>query len=263
MSEPDEKSESGIQPADSTERAQLRGVGILAVCWMIIPALSGFYLVFWKLGWASDQLVAMGGAAIVVYIVLFAVSSGLGLLPTYAQAILGGWVFGAGLGTVGAVAGIVLGALIGFLIAHIVSGKGIELFIERRPQVVAVRDSLVGQGWIRTTLIVGLLRLSPNSPFALMNLGMGAARTPVVPYLLGTGLGVLPRTAIAATIAAAAASDGSRDIVEVVRSRGLSMTILGLGLLIVAIVIVSAIGKHALKKVTQVPSRTNSEDASI
>jgi uncharacterized membrane protein YdjX (TVP38/TMEM64 family) len=112
-------------------------------------------------------------------------------------------------------------------------------------------------------MIVALLRLSPNSPFALMNLAMGVARTPIVPYVLGTGLGILPRTAIAAAFAAAAASDGSADLMEVVRSRGIGMTIVGVILLIIAFVIVSAIGKHALNRVTQVPSRTSSDDASI
>ena len=110
---------------------------------------------------------------------------------------------------------------------------------------------------------MGLLRLSPNSPFALMNLVMGAARTPAFPYLLGTGLGIVPRTAIAATIAAAAASDGSRDIIDVVRSQGWGMFILGVGVLIMSFVIVGAVGKHALRRLTQVPSRTSSEDTSI
>ena len=100
-------------------------------------------------------------------------------------------------------------------------------------------------------------------PFALMNLAMGVARTPIAPYMLGTGLGILPRTAIAAAFASAAASDGSADLMEVVRSRGVVMTIVGVVLLIIAFVIVSAIGKHALNRVTQVPSRTSSEDASI
>ena len=36
----------------------------------------------------------------------FAVSSGLGVLPTYAQAILAGWAFGATGGSFGAILGI-------------------------------------------------------------------------------------------------------------------------------------------------------------
>ncbi|MCH2161360.1 MAG: VTT domain-containing protein [Phycisphaerales bacterium] len=247
---PDEGSSSrnAIEPLAAGERRQLWGIGALAVCWAILPALGGFYLLA-ELGWASEQLTALGAAGLLVYAVIFAVTSGVGVLPTYAQAILGGWVFGAFLGTAGAVAGIVVGALIGFGLARVVMGFGVEKIIARRAQVVAVRDALVGKGWFRTFMLVALLRLSPNSPFALMNLAMGSARTPFLPYVLGTAIGIIPRTAIAAAIAAAAAADGSRDLGEVVTSKGLGMTIIGVVVLIAAFAIVGAIGKHALRKV--------------
>ena len=262
MSDSVQTPEDTNQKPDGSGNAHLRGLGVLAILWAVVPMLGGFYLLA-RLGWASEELRSLADAASIVYIIFFAVTSGLGLMPTYAQAFLGGWVFGAWLGTAWAVVGIVLGGLIGFLIARVVGRRGIEVLYERRPDFVSVRDALVGRGWLRTTGIVALLRLSPNSPFALMNLAMGAARTPTIPYLVGTGIGILPRTAIATTVAAAAASDGSTNLVEVVRSRGIGMTIAGVAVLIVAFVIVGAIGKHALKRVTQVPSRTNSDDASI
>ena len=236
-----------VEPLDAGERRQLRGIGALAICWAVLPMLGGFYLLA-ELGWASDQLKSLAGAGIVVYALIFAVTSGIGLLPTYAQAILGGWVFGTVLGTVGAVFGIVGGALIGFVLARLVTGAGVERVIERRRQIVAVRDALVGKGWFRTLWLVALLRLSPNSPFALMNLAMGSARTPFLPYVLGTAIGIIPRTAIAAGIASAAAADGSRDLSDVVKSQGWGMTILGIALLIAAFAVVSAIGKRALRK---------------
>lgn len=242
------------------DRRELKGVGALAICWAILPALGGFTLLA-QLAPATDAIAGLGSIGIAVYIGLFAITSGLGLLPTYAQAILGGWVFGAALGTGAAVAGIVVGALIGYIIARGVGGRSVEGVLARRPQFAAVRDALLGRGLTRTTGIIFLLRLSPNSPFALFNLAMGSARTPIGPYLVGTAVGVLPRTAIAASIAAAAAADGSADLVEVVKNRGLGMTILGVGVLIVAFVIVGTIGKRALSKVVQDPSRTTSEDA--
>ena len=262
MSESNTPPGETVQDTDAAGTAQLRSLGILAIAWAVVPMLGGFYLLA-RLGWASEELRSLGDAACIVYILFFAVTSGLGLMPTYAQAFLGGWVFGAWYGTAWAVVGIVLGGLIGFCIARVVGRRGVEVLNRRRPEFAPVREALVGRGWLRTTGIVALLRLSPNSPFALMNLAMGAARTPTIPYLVGTGLGILPRTAIATSIAAAAASDGSSNLMEVVRSRGIGMTIAGVAVLIVAFVIVGAIGKHALKRVTQVPSRTNSDDASI
>ncbi len=241
-----------IQSLDASERRELRPVGVLAVCWVLLPAAGGFVLLA-NLGPASDainSIAASSGfaASLAAFAVFFAITSGLGLLPTYAQAILAGWAFGTTLGTFGAILGILLGAAIGFGLARLISGPAIEGIISKRPVVAAVRKAVIGQGFIRATYIVALLRLSPNSPFALSNLALGGARTPMASYLLGTMLGMLPRTAVAVGIAAAAAADGSRGLLEVVQEKGWPMTITGIVVLVVAILIIGSIGKRALKR---------------
>ena len=197
-----------------------------------------------------DAIAASSGivVSLLLFAGFFAITAGLGLLPTYAQAILAGWAFGTMLGTVGAILGILLGAAIGFGLARLISGPAIEGIISKRPVVAAVRNAVIGSGFFRATYIVGLLRLSPNSPFALSNLALGGARTPAAAYLLGTMLGMLPRTAIAAGIAAAAAADGSRGLIEVVKAKGWPMTITGVAVLVIAILIIGSIGKRALKR---------------
>ena len=197
-----------------------------------------------------DAIAASSGTVVslLLFAGFFAITAGLGLLPTYAQAILAGWAFGTMLGTVGAILGILLGAAIGFGLARLISGPAIEGIISKRPVVAAVRNAVIGRGFFRATYIVGLLRLSPNSPFALSNLALGGARTPAAAYLLGTMLGMLPRTAIAAGIAAAAAADGSRGLIEVVKAKGWPMTITGVAVLVIAILIIGSIGKRALKR---------------
>ncbi|MDE0888238.1 MAG: VTT domain-containing protein [Phycisphaerales bacterium] len=197
-----------------------------------------------------DAIAASSGTVVslLLFAGFFAITAGLGLLPTYAQAILAGWAFGTMLGTVGAILGILLGAAIGFGLARLISGPAIEGIIRKRPVVAAVRNAVIGSGFFRATYIVGLLRLSPNSPFALSNLALGGARTPAAAYLLGTMLGMLPRTAIAAGIAAAAAADGSRGLIEVVKAKGWPMTITGVAVLVIAILIIGSIGKRALKR---------------
>jgi uncharacterized membrane protein YdjX (TVP38/TMEM64 family) len=197
-----------------------------------------------------DAIAASSGivVSLLLFAGFFAITAGLGLLPTYAQAILAGWAFGTMLGTVGAILGILLGAAIGFGLARLISGPAIEGIIRKRPVVAAVRNAVIGSGFFRATYIVGLLRLSPNSPFALSNLALGGARTPAAAYLLGTMLGMLPRTAIAAGIAAAAAADGSRGLIEVVKAKGWPMTITGVAVLVIAILIIGSIGKRALKR---------------
>ena len=66
-----------------------------------------------------------------------------------------------------------------------------------RPRWLAVRDALVGRSWWKTVLVVTLVRIPPNSPFALSNGAMAAARVPIGAYLVGTLVGLAPRTAVA------------------------------------------------------------------
>ena len=94
---------------------------------------------------------------------------------------------------------------------------------------------------------------------ALTNLILGGSRTSLFATLLGTGVGMLPRTAIAVGIATAAAADGSRDLVEVVKERGPVVTVVGLLVLVISIAVIAAIGKAALRRV--VPGAVDSQSA--
>lgn len=265
---PDGESPGGgeveLAPLSSGERRDLVGLGVLAAMWAVVPALCGFWLLA-EIGWVSDRygLVETDHgefAAIATYAVIFGITAGLGLLPTYAQAFLGGWVFGAVHGTMGAMAGILIGATLGHLVARLVSGRRVEAIIERRPTVLAVRDALVDAGFLRTAGIVALLRLSPNSPFALSNLALGGSRTGVISMLAGTATGMLPRTALAAFLASAARLEGTRGLGDVVRERGPVITIAGIAVLVVSVVIIARVGKAALQRV--VPAAASSTSAS-
>ncbi|MBC03703.1 MAG: hypothetical protein CMJ34_10445 [Phycisphaerae bacterium] len=242
----------GVAPLSSEEKRDLTGLGILAGAWTLVPAGVGFLLLAY-LGDASEFYTGMIESrglwiAVGLYALLFGITAGSGLLPTYAQAILGGWAFGAVAGTIGAMVGILVGTTLGHLVSGLISGPRVEAIIERRPRVVAIRDALVDAGLFKSAGIVALLRLSPNSPFALTNLVLGGSRTSLASTLIGTAAGMLPRTALAVGMASAAAADGSRDLVEVVQERGLPVTVIGLLVLVISIAVIAAIGKAALRK---------------
>ena len=95
--------------------------------------------------------------------------------------------------------------------------------------------------------MVALLRVPPNSPFALTNLAMAASRTPLLPYSIGTLIGMTPRTAIAVAFAAAGAANG-RDIQEL-GSKAPWMLAVGIAALLIVLAIVSIIGNRAINRV--------------
>ena len=98
--------------------------------------------------------------------------------------------------------------------------------------------------------MVALLRLPPNSPFALTNLVMAAARVPLVTYLTGTALGMLPRTALVVAMAAAAAAHGESLQEFVTEGPGPWMFVGGIILLAGVLAIIGAVAKRAIARLS-------------
>lgn len=186
-------------PAGEGFIATLRRLGpasVLAVISLTLPPLGGFALLAY-INPIADWLVSHEQIGLIIYAVAFAVLAGLALLPTYSQSILGGWAFGTALGIPAALAGFLGGALIGYAVAYHASGDRVDALMNEKPRWRAVRDALVGSGFWRTLGIVTLIRVPPNSPFAATNLVMSSVRVPLVPYAVGTLVGMAPRTAAA------------------------------------------------------------------
>jgi len=230
---------------------RLGPAGVLAVLWAVAPPLSGF-LLLGNIASLSEWLRINPTYGILGYIAVFIVSAGLGLLPTYAQAILGGWVFGFAWGFPAALAGFAGGSLVGYFIARTVSQERVQKVIDQKPTWKAVRVALVGQGFWKTFLLVSLVRLPPNSPFSVTNLVLSTTGVKLMPYILGTLVGMAPRTGIAVGLAAAGASGGAKDIQTFVReSRGNVWLLIG-GFIVFFVVlgIIGFLANKAIAKVT-------------
>ena len=223
-------------------------VGILALTWTLLPALLGLILLV-NLGPISTWLTSLGSAGLILYVAIFSVSAGLGILPTYAQAILGGWVFGVTLGLPAALIGFTVAAAIGFVCARLVSGPRIERMLARHEKADVIQKSLIHSGAWKTFGIVTLIRIPPNSPFALTNLVIAACGVPLLTCLGATAVGMLPRTAIAVAFAAAAQSTGAEDIQAFVRE-GLGIWVM-IGGIVAMIIVIAVIGVLAQRALTQ------------
>jgi len=188
--------------------------GVLGALWISFPPLAGIYILY-DLANIADFLRKDPEHGFWAYVAVFAVSAGLGLLPTYSQSFLGGWVFGLKLGLAGAILGFTGGAAIGYLVSRVVTGPSVDQWIDRHPKGKAIRDALARGSLWRTFAVVTLLRLPPSSPFALTNFALGATRVPFWLAMLATPIGMLPRTAVVCFLAAAAVSSGATDIAKV------------------------------------------------
>lgn len=229
--------------------------GLLGIAWVIVPVIAGFTLLF-ALGPVAQWLQSHGAWGIVIYIIAFMFTSGFGILPTYAQAFLGGWVFGLALGIPGALVGFTGGAIVGYAIARLVARDRVETLIKRHHKASTIRNALVGRGFFRTLGLVTLLRVPPNSPFALTNLLLASCRIPLSVYVPSVAIGMLPRTALIVGFGAAAATQakdsGSTDIQSFIsESNGPYVMIGGLVLLLIIFALISKIANRALERASR------------
>lgn len=222
---------------------RLGPAGPLAVIATALPLLGEIALLG-SLKWLAPWLHSHAELGLVLYAVGFAVLSGLAVLPTHAQSAVGGWSFGFARGAAGAIFGVVGGAWLGFAVARRASGTRVMALVDEHVKWRAVYDALLGGGFFKTLLIVTLLRLPPSSPFAITNLVMAAARVPYPAYLLGSFLGLAPRTAAVVFIAA-----GLHDLDF--RNMGAQwMTIVGMVLAVVVVLIIGAMANRAMARVS-------------
>lgn len=187
---------------------RLGPAAVLAGLWAVTPFV-GLVLVGGYSTQIAEWLKAQGEAGLLVYIACFAVGAGLGLLPTWIQAVMGGYVFGLWRGFAGAEIGFVLAALIAFVVSRTVARERAEREIASHPKARVVRDALVGRGFWGTLGVVTLVRL--NSPFALTNLVLAASGVRLVTYVVGTAVGLGVRTFIAVQVGSQLTSWGQAE----------------------------------------------------
>lgn len=212
------------------------------------PAIGGF-VVLGTLGVVGPWLRDHGSAGVAMYVAALAVCAGLALLPTYSQAILGGWAFGFATGFPAALGGIFGGAVIGMLVSRRAASEDVMKVLASRPEWLAVRNAMVGSGFWKALGMVTLVRLPPNSPFALMNLALGSTRVPWGAALIGTVIGLAPRTAAAVWIAASVRSLAADEATSAVKDRMPEWVVIGgIGLTIAVVVVIGMIATRVMKR---------------
>ena len=117
---------------------------------------------------------------------------GFALMPTTLMAFLTGYFLGFE-GTPLMIISYLIASYIGYQLGLFLEGKKIHKNLLEKPNVNRFLSSLKEKSW---KLII-LVRLSPVLPFSVMNLVLSAIRFPLKIFLIGSFIGMLPRTLFA------------------------------------------------------------------
>lgn len=216
----------------------------IAIVTTFLPMLgtSVLFVIGYPLGMWLRENQAVGALSFTTGVM---VVCGLALMPTNVIGIIGGFAFGFDLGLALLITAVVGAAFISFLIHRRIVGDTVPDLALKHPKAQAVYKALVGQGFVRTTLIILLIRFSIIMPFALTNFLLASARVPPSTFLLGTFVGMLPRSG-AVVLTGAGLSELTLEA-----PTDFWFIFLGIAASLVSIIVISVISRRALEKMTQ------------
>jgi uncharacterized membrane protein YdjX (TVP38/TMEM64 family) len=143
--------------------------------------------------WIQDftaWIASLGAWGVIAFGVLYVVATLL-LAPGSVMSIAAGVAFGFwGLPLV--LVSATTGAGVAFLIARYLAHERVTAALEGHPKFKAIGKAIDEQGW----KVVGLVRLSPQIPFAVTNYFFGVTNVGFWPFVITTIVGVAPATFI-------------------------------------------------------------------
>ncbi len=230
--------------------SRLKPVGVLAAVATVLPPLGGFALLG-TMAWVGPWLGERPAVGVPLFVTGFIVLAGLALLPTYAQAVLAGFAFGIPLGVPAALTGFTGAAALGYLVARRAAGDRLAEAVDANPRYAALHHVLLQGHAARVTFVVALLRLPPNSPFALSNVALAGLAVPKLPFVLGTLIGMTPRTVVAVVIGSGLADFDLSD-------PGNSTTFaIGIGVTVAVVVVLGVMARRVLDRMAGPQSDTD------
>lgn len=132
----------------------------------------------------------MGPEGYLVYMAIYVILE-IFAIPAIPLTMTGGLLFGPVAGTVVVSICATLAAAAAFLIARYAARDKVKSIVQENKRFEAI-DRAIGRDAFR---VVALLRLSPLLPLALSNYLYGLTSAPLLPYVAGSWLGMLPGTA--------------------------------------------------------------------
>jgi uncharacterized membrane protein YdjX (TVP38/TMEM64 family) len=161
---------------------------------VVFLAATAIVAILWVAGGPLMFLRRIEGGGIVgilVYVLAYVFAT-LWLLPPGVLNMAAGVMFGPALGAVLALAANVSSAMAAFLVSRSLARRWAAARIAKRPRLMAV-DRAIEKGGLKVVL---LLRMSPVSPFSILNYALGISRVRPRDYVVGSVLGTVPGTVL-------------------------------------------------------------------
>ena len=238
-------SESGTKPA----RSKWKWVVWLLVIAVLVGAAKYFGLFPFlqaQMKMALDWIRGLGVWGPIFFIGLYILAC-VFFLPGWVLTVGAGAVFGVVLGSVYVSVGATLGATAAFLVGRYLARDWVARKIQGNATFSAIDKAVAEEGW----KVVGLTRLSPVFPFALLNYGFGVTRVSLRDYVLASWIGMMPGTVMYVYIGSLGNS-GARQTTPA----EWALKIVGLLATILVTVYVTKIARKALAKKISSPDKT-------
>jgi uncharacterized membrane protein YdjX (TVP38/TMEM64 family) len=186
----------------------MRRAGLVLLVLLVVALAATAHLIDIPDGAKLRELVDQAGAAApAVFVAVCALGTAV-FFPKPVLATAAGLLFGVGWGSALAIAGFTAGALIAFGIARGLGRDAIKGWLGERLHTL---ERVFARRGVEATLVI---RLLPIVPFTLANYGAGVTAVRGRDFALGTALGLVPSTVLAAVLGDALSDLGSpRSIV--------------------------------------------------
>ncbi len=181
---------------------------------------------------------------VILFITVMTIFSGLALLATNILGVVSGFAFDFQIGVLAQIIGITGASTVMFYLAKRFASKNFLATIQQKPKLQIIHTALLRENTLKTLFIVTLIRLSPAMPFAVTNFMISAAGISFKTFILGTILGMLPRTSAIVFVGS------SLSELNFSQPQESWVIILGIVATILAVIVVSIFSKQALNRLT-------------
>ena len=187
---------------------------------------------------AADWINTLGPWAPIMFIVVYAVGS-VCWVPGSVLTLSAGWIFGLFAGTIYVSLGATIGATLAFLVGRHFARDWVSRKFAGNRVFEAMERATANEGW----KIVGLVRLAPIFPFAVVNYGFALTRVSLLHYVLATATCMLPWTIVYVYVGSLANASTTAS-----GPAKIALRVVGLIVTVIVAVVVARMARRALSE---------------